>query len=193
MKTLVFAVAGYNLAETGRMIEIAKEARKDFDVIFASYGGQFEELIKQEGFTLRKMGPRLTEKKLGRLRKVLSGQTLNTLGYLSVKELRTRVPREIAFFEEVRPAAVLTGWCLSVTISARAAKTPLVNVLHSTSVTEYYEAVLGSLSLSEECRQRCRVVSCTVSTGARPSLCRSDRTELERTHSFPGNAREARA
>ena len=30
MKTLVFAVAGYNLAETGRMIEIAKAARKHF-------------------------------------------------------------------------------------------------------------------------------------------------------------------
>lgn len=144
MKTLVFAVAGYNLAETGRMIEIAEEARKDFDVIFASCGGKFEELIEQEGFTLRKMEPRLTGEKLGRLRKVLSGQTLNTLGYLSAKELRTRVPREIAFFEEVRPAAVLTGWCLSVTISARAAKTPFVNVLHSTSVTEYYEAGLQS-------------------------------------------------
>ncbi len=31
MKTLAFAVAGYNLAETGRMIEIARAARKYFD------------------------------------------------------------------------------------------------------------------------------------------------------------------
>ena len=30
MRTLVFAVAGYNLAETGRMIEIARAARKHF-------------------------------------------------------------------------------------------------------------------------------------------------------------------
>ena len=144
MKTLVFAVAGYNLAETGRMIEIAREARKHFEVVFASYGGQFEQLIEEEGFSLSKMEPRLTEKKLRRLRKVLSGQTLNTLGYLTAKELRTRVPTEVSFFEEVKPAAVLTGWCLSVTISARAAKVPFVNVLHSTSVTEYYEAGLQS-------------------------------------------------
>lgn len=88
------------------------------------------------------MEPRLTEKKLRRLRKVLSGQTLNTVGYLSAKELGARVPREIAFFKDVKPAAVLTGWCLSVTISARAAKVPFVNVLHSTTVTEYYEAGL---------------------------------------------------
>ncbi|MGK7904164.1 MAG: glycosyltransferase [Hormoscilla sp.] len=144
MKKLVFAVAGYNLAETGRMIEIAREARNHFDVIFASYGGKFEALIEEEGFSLRKMEPRLTREQLDRLRIVLSGETLNTVGYLSVKDLRSRIPNEIAFFKETSPAAVLTGWCLSVTISARAAKVPFVNVLHSTSVREYYEAGLQS-------------------------------------------------
>ena len=144
MKTLVFAVAGYNLAETGRMIEIAREARKHFDVIFASYGGQFEELIEAEGFSLRKMEPRLTREQLDRLRVVLSGETLNTVGYLSVKDLRARIPNEIAFFKETGPAAVLTGWCLSMTLSTRAAKVPFVNVLHSSSVREYYEAGLQS-------------------------------------------------
>ena len=55
MKALVFAVAGYNLAETGRMIEIAREARKHFNVIFASYGGQFE--IKMTSDTRDREGP----------------------------------------------------------------------------------------------------------------------------------------
>ena len=144
MKTLVFATAGYNLAETGRMIEIARAARKHFNVVFASYGGKFEQLIEEEGFDLRKMEPRFTQEKLARLRVVLSGETLNTVGYLSVKELATRVPNEIAFFKEVKSVAVLTGWCLSVTISTRAAGIPFVNVLHSTSIREYYEAGLQS-------------------------------------------------
>ncbi len=144
MKTLVFAVAGYNLAETGRMIEIARAAREDFNVIFASYGGQFEQMIEDEGFRLERMEPRLTPEKLARLRVVLSGETLNTVGYLSAKELVPRVENEIRFFREVDPAAVLTGWCLSVTISTRAAGVPFVNVLHSTSVREYYEAGLQS-------------------------------------------------
>jgi len=52
MKKLVFAVAGYNLAETGRMIEIAREARKQFEIIFASYGGEFEELTRKRGSLL---------------------------------------------------------------------------------------------------------------------------------------------
>lgn len=52
MGTLVFAVAGYNLAETGRMIEIARAARDHLDVLFLRYGGRFEELIGGEGLGL---------------------------------------------------------------------------------------------------------------------------------------------
>jgi UDP:flavonoid glycosyltransferase YjiC (YdhE family) len=75
---------------------------------------------------------------------VLSGETLNTVGYFSERELIPRVENEIAFFKEIRPVAVLTGWCLSILLSARAAGVPLVNVLHSTTVREYYEAGLQS-------------------------------------------------
>jgi UDP:flavonoid glycosyltransferase YjiC (YdhE family) len=142
MNTLVFAVAGYNLAETGRMIQIARAARKYFNIIFMSYGGQFEHLIENENFELIKMEPRLTEKKLDRLRKVLSGETFNTVGYFSAKELEPRVENEVRLFNEIKPAAVLTGWCLSVTVSTRAAGIPFVNVLHSTSIQEYYQAGL---------------------------------------------------
>lgn len=142
MKTLVFAVAGYNLAETGRHIEIAKACRDRFDVIFISYGGIFEKLIEEEGLTLRKMGPRLTEKQLRHVRKALSGETLNTVGYFTAEEMEPRVENEIEFFKEVKPACVLTGWCQSVLVSTRAAGVPFVNVLHSTSVTEYYQAGL---------------------------------------------------
>ena len=141
-KTIIFAVAGYNLAETGRMLEIAKASKEYFNILFLSYGGTFESLIENQGFTLIKMEPRLTKKKLKRLKVVLRGDTLNTVGYLSYKELVPRVKNEIALFKKIKPAAVLTGWCLSVTISTRAAKVPFVNVLHSTSVTEYYEAGL---------------------------------------------------
>lgn len=141
-KTIIFAVAGYNLAETGRMLEIAHAARKDFHILFLSYGGQFEKLIEAGGFVLKKMKPRISDKKMKRLRKLLNGDTFNTVGYLSYKELKERVPGEMELFKEVKPAAVLTGWCLSITISSRAAGIPFVNVLHSTSISEYYQAGL---------------------------------------------------
>ena len=37
MKTIVFAVAGYNLAETGRHIEIARVCKDLFNIIFKIY------------------------------------------------------------------------------------------------------------------------------------------------------------
>jgi UDP:flavonoid glycosyltransferase YjiC (YdhE family) len=142
MKTIVFAVAGYNLAETGRHIEIARACRDTFNIVFFSYGGAYENLIEEEGFTLKKMEPRLTEKQLSHVRKALSGETLNTVGYFSAKEMEPRVDNEIAFFKETRPACVLTGWCQSVMISTRVAGIPFINVLHSTTITEYYKAGL---------------------------------------------------
>ncbi|MGK7929003.1 MAG: nucleotide disphospho-sugar-binding domain-containing protein [Spirulina sp.] len=142
MKTIIFAVAGYNLAETGRHIEIAKACQDNFNIIFISYGGKFESLIEEAGFTLKKMEPRLTEKQLRHVRKALSGETLNTVGYLTAKEMEPRIENEIQYFQEIKPACVLTGWCQSVMISARAAGIPFVNVLHSTTITEYYKAGL---------------------------------------------------
>jgi len=142
MKTIIFAVAGYNLAETGRHIEIAKACKDLFNIIFTSYGGKFESLIEEEGFMLKKMEPRLTEKQLHHVRKALSGETLNTVGYFTAEEMKPRIENEIKYFKEIKPACVLTGWCQSVMISTRAAQIPFVNVLHSTSITEYYEAGL---------------------------------------------------
>jgi UDP:flavonoid glycosyltransferase YjiC (YdhE family) len=145
MKTLIFAVAGYNLAETGRHIEIARACKDVFNIVFLSYGGEFEGLIEDEGFTLKKMEPRLTDKQLRHVRKALSGETLNTVGYFTAKEMQPRVENEIVFFKEIKPSCVLTGWCQSVQVSTRVARVPLVNVLHSTSITEYYQAGLQTI------------------------------------------------
>ncbi|MGE5224172.1 MAG: hypothetical protein ACM3PY_17160, partial [Omnitrophica WOR_2 bacterium] len=65
-KILLFAPAVLDLAETTRMIEIAKAivhheaASKVFDIQFISDGGDFEHLVEEEGFSLKKMEPRLT-------------------------------------------------------------------------------------------------------------------------------------
>ena len=144
MKTLIFAVAGYNLAETGRMLEIAKACNDKFKIVFASYGGRYEHYIEEAGFELKKMEPRLTEEQLHHVRKALSGETINTVGYFTAKEMQPRIENELKLFKEIKPACVLTGWCQSVLISTRALRVPFVNVLHSTSITEYYQAGLQS-------------------------------------------------
>ena len=49
MKTIIFSPAAYNLAETTRCLEIAKACRNHFEILFISYGGEFENLIEHIG------------------------------------------------------------------------------------------------------------------------------------------------
>lgn len=56
-KVLLFAPAAYSLAETSRMIEIAKairnypKANEIFEIQFISEGGKFENLISKNNFS----------------------------------------------------------------------------------------------------------------------------------------------
>ena len=58
-KTLLFAPAAFDLAETTRMIEIAigilnhPDAQDVFEIQFISNGGDLEHLIVDEGFPLK--------------------------------------------------------------------------------------------------------------------------------------------
>jgi len=81
MKTIVFAVAGYNLAETGRHIEIARACKELFNVIFISYGGQILRFIVEAGFTPQKMEPPFTDKQLRHVRKAPIRGTIKYVGY----------------------------------------------------------------------------------------------------------------
>ncbi len=60
-QTLLFAPCAFNLAETSRMVEIAKAIRlnpvasQTFDIHFISDGGEFERLIEKHGFALTRL------------------------------------------------------------------------------------------------------------------------------------------
>lgn len=141
MKTIIFAAAGYNLAETTRMIEVAKACKGHFNIIFMCYGGRFEGMIEEEGFSIKKMEPRLTDEKLKYLDAKCRGD--NPRGdWFSAQELESRVANEMEFYTEIKPAALLTGWCLSTIVSTRAAGVPFVMVGDSTWIKEFYEADL---------------------------------------------------
>jgi hypothetical protein len=79
-KVLLFAPCAFNLAETSRMVEIAKGVRHHpiasqvFDVHFVSDGGEFEQLIERHGFPLTRLEPRLTPEKIEHIAKVDRGE-----------------------------------------------------------------------------------------------------------------------
>ena len=79
-RTLLFAPCAFNLAETSRMVEIAKAvarhptASQVFDIHFISDGGDFEPMIEKHGFALTRLEPRLTKEKIELIAKVDRGE-----------------------------------------------------------------------------------------------------------------------
>jgi UDP:flavonoid glycosyltransferase YjiC (YdhE family) len=142
MRVLLFAVAAYNLSETTRLVEIAKACRGRFKILFASYGGAFERLILEAGFPLRVMEPRLSQKKIEHLYRCIRGETLHSP--FTRAQLKARVTQELALFREIQPAAVITGFCLSMPLSCRLAQIPLVWVVTSTWMRPYFQAGLAT-------------------------------------------------
>lgn len=142
MKTILFAPAAYNLAETTRTVEVAKALNGMFNIVFMSYGGEFENLIEKEGYEIRHLKPSLTPKKIDHIYKVDQGQAFSYM--FSRKEVEEQVKNEIALYEEIKPAAIVTGFNLSSTVSCKAAKMPLVWLSQSTWLFQrYFEAGLG--------------------------------------------------
>jgi hypothetical protein len=54
--------------------------------------------------------------------------------YFTVEEVRERVKGEMALMREMSPIAVVTGFCLSTTLSSQAAGLPLVFVISAAGV-----------------------------------------------------------
>lgn len=141
-KVLLFAPAAFNLAETTRMIEIAKgvrqhpEASQLFAIQFISDGGEFEHFIEEEGFALKKMEPRLTQEKIEYLYKVDKGEKFGS-GFTK-DETIVRVENEKAYLEELQPTAVLTGSYVTIPLTCQIMKIPLVWTMQSTWLEDFF-------------------------------------------------------
>ena len=142
MNTLIFAPETINIAETTRMIEVAKAVRATFRCVFFGYSDVYSHLIEQAGFEFRPMTPWLTAEKIEHLWKVDRMESF--ADPFSETELRQRVDCEVALFHELKPAAVVIGFTLSVVISARVAKVPLVYVMPFPLTRPFLEANLAT-------------------------------------------------
>lgn len=124
MKTILFFPITFNLAETTEAITIARAIRGDFNCHFASYGGAFETLIEKEGFPMTRLEPRLTKEKIRQIYAINQGTSFSRLH--SVEYVRQMIRGELALYESLQPATVVTGMNLSACISTPAAQIPLV-------------------------------------------------------------------
>lgn len=146
-KTLLFAPAAYNLAETTRMIELAKgiadhsAAREIFEIQFVSEGGQFEHLIEEQGFSLKRIEPRLTEEKIAHIFAVNDEEKFAPI--YSKQEMVAKVEGDVAYLKDIQPTAVITGSYLSMPVACRILGIPLVWTIQSTWLEEFFAAGAG--------------------------------------------------
>ena len=141
-KVLLFAPCAFNLAETSRMVEIAKgvrhhpKASQVFDVHFISDGGEFEQLIERHGFPLTRLEPRLTPEKIEHIAKVDRGEKFAPA--FTDREMIERVENEIVCLKNLTPVAVVTGSYVTIPVTCRVLQIPLVWVVQSTWLPEFF-------------------------------------------------------
>jgi hypothetical protein len=141
-RTLLFAPCAYNLAETSRMVEIAKAVARDpaasqaFDIQFISDGGDFEQLIEKHGFALARLEPRLTKEKIELIAKVDRGEKF--VPAFTDAELRARVNSEVACLKALQPVAAITGSYVTIPVTCRILQIPLVWVVQTTWLPEFF-------------------------------------------------------
>jgi hypothetical protein len=146
-KILLFAPCAFNLAETTRMLEIAKGvahhegASRVFDIQFMSDGGDFEHLIEEEGFPLQKMEPRLTQEKIEYIGKVDKGEIFAPA--FTFGETIVRINAELDYLKELKPAAVITGSYPTIPVTCQILHIPLVWVIQSTWLKEFFSTGAG--------------------------------------------------
>ncbi len=146
-RTLLFAPCAFNLAETSRMLEIAKAVARDpiasalFEVHFISDGGDFESLIEKHDFALTRMEPRLTPEKIELIAKVDRGEKF--VPAFTDAEMIQRVENELLVLRRLNPAAAITGSYPSIPTSCRVLKVPLVWVVQSTWLPDFFQHGAG--------------------------------------------------
>lgn len=126
MRTLLFAPETFNLAETTRMIEVAKQCRHEAHCIFMGYSEVFSHYIDQAGFTFHLLTPHLTEEQIVQIMDFDQGRTRKIP--FSYEMLKERIDNELALIDTLQPAGIVIGSTISLLISARAAHIPLTYV-----------------------------------------------------------------
>ena len=129
------------------MVEIAKAivrhptANEVFEIHFISDGGEFERLIENHRFSLTRLEPRLTKEKIEHIAKVDRGEKFAPA--FTDREMIQRIDNEIACLKELKPAAVVTGSYLTIPVTCRVLQTPLVWVIQSTWLPDFFRHGAG--------------------------------------------------
>lgn len=125
-RTIIFAPETFNLAETTRSIEVAKKCSHVFNCIFIGYSNKYSYLIEESNFTFLHLKPHLNERQITQLMNV--DQMKGFKHPFTYEHIQERVKNEKKIIEKYHPIAIVIGTTLSMFISSRASRIPLVYI-----------------------------------------------------------------
>ncbi|GAA4386949.1 glycosyltransferase [Brevibacterium pityocampae] len=123
MRTLIFAPVTFNLAETTRMIVIARALGPEWRAIFQVYEDPYTHLIRDAGFEVRRLAPVLTPDQQAQALALDQGRSIRHP--FSTRLVRARVAAERRLIRQTEAEAVVMGTNVTSLISARAEAVPL--------------------------------------------------------------------
>ncbi|WP_086443916.1 hypothetical protein [Candidatus Enterococcus lemimoniae] len=126
MKTLLFAPETFNLAETTRMIEVAKECQAEANCVFMGYSRKFADFIEESGFEFNYLSPHLTETDIV---KIMNFDQMKSFKIpFTYDTLKMRIENELKLIKKLNPDGIIIGSTISLLISVRVKKVPLIYV-----------------------------------------------------------------
>lgn len=123
MATVLFCPVTFNLAETTRMIQVAKALDPSHNVVFMGYEADFVDLIRDAGFDYRACEPSWSRAE--RDQAIAFDQGRSFRSPFTSALVSARVGLERRMIRELGAAAVVTGSNITSFISARAEGVPL--------------------------------------------------------------------
>lgn len=126
MKTIVFAPAVFNLAETTRMLEVAKQLQYTYHCQFIGFSQTFAYLIKAAGFSYDLLRPTLTAEQEKQIMALDQGKSLKNP--FTQQMVAQRVKSELASLAAYQPELIITGSNVTIFLSARIKQIPLIYI-----------------------------------------------------------------
>lgn len=123
MRTLIFAPVTFNLAETTRMIVIARALGPGWRAMFQVFEDPYTHLVEEAGFEVRRLGPVLTPVEQAQALALDQGRSIRHP--FSTRLVRARVAAERRLIRQTGAEAVVMGTNVTSLISARAESVPL--------------------------------------------------------------------
>ncbi len=123
MTTVLFAPVTFNLAETTRMIQVARALPAGLRPVFMGYETDYVPLIRAAGFDYRGLAPAWTDAQRKQAMDFDQGRALRSP--FTDELVAARVSAERALIRELGAKAVVTGSNMTSFVAARAEQVPL--------------------------------------------------------------------